>query len=274
MENLPNIDELRKALDAAEKFLEDNKDDNSNKIKRKRKKVNNAVEKAYLMLNKKEYTRKDVDKNTDDIWIALMDDDNYLALIIFFFGFMLSGALIFTVFQAYSFFQENLNPEIKEPDLTQEISDLIDVQYTENNIVNMYDMYTVSDEEGLKTTPEEFTISNDSSKVPSLQYSVNYQVNLVPMNSANAKLINLKYIKYRYTYKDSNTGKTHISKIGVLSDLNVNPDGSLQLVKASQSRDSKTDFKVNFWISSIAPNSEQSSTYTFAFKVNASIAKN
>jgi hypothetical protein len=268
---MPKLEGLHKAIETAEKTLEDIKDNKDRKSKRKRKRVNEALDKAYSMLNRKDYTQKEVDDRTDDIWKALMEDEHNLILVIFFFGFLLSGALIFTVFQTYSFIQSNWDPD-RTDTLTEDISSLVDVEYTESNIVSLYDQMSVSDAVGLQNPSEDFTISNDSSEVGSLSYIVHYSVNLVPMNDDSAKLIDTKYIKYKYTYKDSKTGKYYESKIGTLDELTTNSDGSLLLTKGTQMKDSQTDFKVIFWISSLATNKEQGSTYTFAFKVNAAIA--
>lgn len=267
------LDKLKEAIEVAEKYLEDTEEDESGKVKRKRKRVTKATEKAYKTLNEKVQDQNEIDKRTDEIWKALMDEDNYLALIIFFFGFALSGTIIFTVFQAYSFVQTNWDRELKEVELTKELNDLISVDYTENAIVSLYDQMSVSDKVGLSNTPEMFTISNDSSKVGSLNYLVHYSVNIVPMNDPDAKLIDKRFIKYKYTYRDSNTGKTFESPIETLADLKENSDGSILLTKGVQAKDAKTDFKVIFWISSLAQNDQQGKTYTFAFDVNAAIAK-
>ncbi|MCI8498225.1 MAG: hypothetical protein HFG33_02360 [Bacilli bacterium] len=267
------IDKLKEAIETAERFLEETEDEESGKTKRKRKRVNKALEKAYDTLNKKTYVQSEIDKRTDEVWKSLMDEENYLAIIIFIFGFVLSGTIIFTVFQAYSFIQTNWDPERKDVELTKELNDLISVDYTEKNIISLYDQMTVPDKVGLKNPPQEFTISNDSSKVGSLNYLVHYSVNLVLMNDPNAKLIDKRFIKYKYSYKDSNTGKTFESNVETLADLEENPDGSLLLTKGVQLKDAKTDFKVTFWISSLAQNDQQGRTFTFAFNVNAAVAK-
>jgi len=268
-----DLRKLTDVIEVAEKFLEENKDQDNSKINRKKKRVTEALEKAYELLNRNEYTQKEVDKKTDDIWEALIDNNNVLLFLIFFFGLALSGVVIFTVFHAYSFIQINWDPEIITPNVNQEISNLVKVNYIEENIISLYDQMTVSDQVGLRNKPQEFTIKNDSSEVGSLNYLVHYSVNIVPMNDPNAKLINKKYIKYKYIYKDSKRGKYYESKIGTLDELSVNPDGSLLLTKSTQARDTYTDFKVYFWISSLAKNDQQGATYTMAFKVNAAVAK-
>jgi len=275
MENKPDLKKLNEAIEIAEKFLEDIEEENNARINRKRKRVIKALENAYELLNREEYTQKEVDKKTDDIWEAMMDDDNVLAIIIFFFGFLLSGVAIFTVFQAYSFIQINWDqdPSERYPELNEELSELVTVNYIEENIISLYDQMTVSDKVGLQNPPEEFTISNDSSKVGSLNYLVHYSVNIVPLNDPKAKLIDKEFIKFKYTYKDSKSGKYYESKIGTLDELSINPDGSMLLTKGTQKKDSKTDFKVIFWISALASNEEQGSSYTMAFKVNAAVAK-
>lgn len=273
MEKLPSIDKLKEAIDVAEKYLDDIEEEDTYKIRRKRKRVTKALESAYEILNNKEYTEKEIDKKTDDIWASLIDDDPIMFIFIFILGIFLSAAVIFVVFQAYSFIEHNLDPEIKDPDITEEVSSLVKVNYIEENVVSLYNQMSVADNVGLQNPPQEFTISNSSEDVKALNYLVHYSVNIVPMNDPKAKLLNEKHIKYKYTYKDSHTGKFYESAVGTLADLKTNPDGSLLLTKGTQAKDSKTDFKVIFWVSSHALNSEQGSTYTFAFKVNAAIAK-
>lgn len=277
MKDRPNLEKLKEVLAIAERTLEEIKDENTHKAKKRRKKITKAVEKAYEMLNKKEYTEKEIKKRTDDVWISLMDDDHFIALLIFFFGFVLAGAAIFAIFQAYAFIQNNWIDEPKK-DTEQnwpqdEISELVSVEYKENNIVNLYDQMTVSDEVGVQNTPQEFTIRNDSKKVPSLNYTVNYSVDLVPMNDPKGKILDKKYIKYKYTYTNSWTGKSYESKIRTLDSSNVNPDGSITIATGTQLKDNETKFKVIFWLSSEAQDDQQGATYTMAFKVNASIMK-
>lgn len=275
MEKLPSTEKLKEVLAIAERTLEELKDDDSNKAKRKIKRINKALEKAYETLNKTSYTKSELDKRTDEVWISLMDDDNYFALLIFFFGFSLAGVVIFAVFQAYSFIQDNWDSDPSDNRYTiteNNLSELISVNYKEKNIISLYDQMTVSDEKGLQNPPQEFTISNDSTKVKGLNYIVNYSVEIIPMNDPNAKILNKRYIKYKYTYKNSWNGKTYESKVGTLDELPVNADGSITMTTGSQMKDSKTDFKVVFWLSAEAGDEEQGRTYTMAFKVNAAIA--
>lgn len=275
MEKVPNIDieKLKEAIETAEKVLEEIKDDDSRKKEKKRKRINKALEKAYELLNRDSYTQKEVDKRTDDIWIALMDDDHFLALIVFFFGFVLSGTILYAVFQAYSFIQTNWDPDTKQEEFTQDLAEQVKVNYVETSVVSLYDQMSVSDQKGLQNPPQEFTIENDSTTLGNINYRVNYSVNIVPLNDPNAKLIDKKYIKYKYFYKDSKDGKTYESKVGTLDELKVNDDGSILLTTGIQDRDTKTDFKVIFWISSHATNKEQGASYTMQFKVNAAIAR-
>lgn len=265
MKDRPNLEKLKEVLAIAERTLEEIKDENTHKAKKRRKKITKAVEKAYEMLNKKEYTEKEIKKRTDDVWISLMDDDHFIALLIFFFGFVLAGAAIFAIFQAYAFIQNNWIDEPKK-DTEQnwpqdEISELVSVEYKENNIVNLYDQMTVSDEVGVQNTPQEFTIKNDSKKVPSLNYTVNYSVDLVPMNDPKGKILDKKYIKYKYIYTNSWTGKSYESKIRTLDSSNVNSDGSITIATGTQLKDNETKFKVIFWLSSEAQDDQQSNIY-------------
>lgn len=273
MEAKINTKLLKEALQVAETTLQDLEDDKSINANRKRKRINKALEKAYATLNLGDYTQHEIDKRTDEVWKSLLDDDNYLALLIFFFGILLSGTIVFTVFQAYSFIQYNLDQDRKNSQVTEELSSLVNVNYKEERIISLYDQMTVKDSVGLNNPPEEFTISNDSSLVNGLDYLVNYYIYLVPLNDPTSHLIDKKYIKYRYSYKDSVTGKYFESEIGTLADLPVREDGTLLLTKGTQNKDSKTDFKVTFWLGLGAPNEEQGATYTFKFKVDADIAQ-
>lgn len=268
-----DIKKLQEAIDVAEKVLVDMEEDNDGKSKRKKKRVNKALSHAFETLDKEEYSEKEVEKRTDEIWKSLMDDDHFLVLIIFFFGFALSGTIIFTVFQAYSFIQVNWDPKREQTVLTENTSDLIKIDYIENQIVNLYDQMTVPDKVGLNNKPQKFTIKNDSTKVGNINYLVHYSVRLVPMNEPDIRLIDKKFIKYKYSYKDSETGKTFESSIGTIEDLTELQDGSLLLTKGVQKRDSETDFEVIFWISSLAGNDQQGLTYSFAFDVKAAVSR-
>ncbi len=275
MESL-NIDvkKLNEAIAVAEKALDNLEDVETFRAKRKRKRITNALEGAYETLNKSEYGQKEIDKRTDDIWDALVDSSPFMMLFIFFCGFLLSGAIAFTLYQAYSFIEKCTDSEFNKnnPDLTPELSSLVEVEYLEDRVVNLRNQMSVDDAKGLLNPPQEFTIKNNSGKVGDLQYLVKYEVKLVPLNDPSAKIINPEYIKYRYTYKDSKTGKLYESPIKTLKETKCDENGIYTIDTGMQGRDGETKYNVIFWISSLAPDQEMSSTYTFQFKVDAAIA--
>lgn len=264
-----DITKLKEAIDVAENKLEEIKDSNAKKDKRKVKRVNKALEKAYATLNLGDYTQDEVDKRTDDIWIALSDDDHYMMLLLFIIGIFLSGAFVFAVYQAYSYIKES-HDRIEEPTGTDPRS-LIDVTFEEKKIVSLYNQLSVDDEIGLENDPTIFTISNDASKAEDLEYSVPYIVYLIPMNDSSTKLIDKKYIRYRYTTFDHKTGETYTSKIGNLSELPTDGEKMI-LVSPTQAKGETTDYTVTFWIGSDAENDQQGASYTFGFEVSAWIA--
>lgn len=270
-----NIDvkKLNEAIEVAEQALKNIEDSDTFRAKRKRRRINNALEGAYETLNKGEYGQKEIDKRTDDIWDALVDSSPFMMLFIFFCGFLLSGAVVFTLYQAYSFIEKCTDSEFNKnnPSLTPELSSLVEVEYLEEKIVQLKDQMSVSDAKGLLNPPQEFIIKNNSGKVGELQYLVKYEVKLVPLNDPSAKLISPEYIKYRYTYKDSKTGKYYESPIKTLEETK-NESGSYIIDTGTQGRDGETKYNVVFWISSLAPDAEMGSTYTFQFKVDAAIA--
>ncbi len=270
-----NIDvrKLNEAIEVAEQALKNIEDSETFRAKRKRKRINNALEGAYETLNKSEYGQKEVDKRTDDIWDALVDSSPFMMLFIFFCGFLLSGAVAFTLYQAYSFIEKCTDSEFNKnnPPVTPELSSLVNVEYVEDSIVQLVDQMSVSDAKGLLNPSQKFTIRNNSDKVGGLQYLVNYEVKLVPLNDPSAKLISPKYIKYRYTYKDYRTGKLYESPIKTLEETKMDK-GTYIIDTGTQGRDGVTEYNVVFWISSLAPDEEMSSTYTFQFKVDAAIA--
>lgn len=264
---------LKEAIKVAEETLKDIENDDTIKAKNKRKKINKALEKAYATINVEDFTEKTIAKRTDEVWESLLDENRPLAFLIFIFGIILSGTFVFTAYQTYSFIKFNLDPTKNNIDFNEELSSLVKVDYKEQSIVSLYDQMSVKDSTGLQNPPEEFTIKNDSSEVPDLNYLVNYYVYLAPLNNKDDKLIDKEYIKYKYTYKDSSTGKYYESNIGTLADLPVEEDGTMLLTKGTQNKDSKTDFKVIFWIGVNIPNEQQGSSYTFKFKVDADVAQ-
>lgn len=266
LNKLPNLDKLNEAIDVAEKVLEKEKNSKS-KIKR----INKALEKAYALLNRDSYTQKEVNNCTSDIWYALRDKNDTMIILLFLFSFLLSSALFFTAFEISTFMRENWDPNKNIPVLNEETSKLITVNYKETNIVNLENLMTVSDDEGLKNTPQTFEISNDSSKVGGIDYKVNYSVNIVELNDKIERVLDKKYIKYQLTYIED--GKEVVSPIGTFADLKKNPDGSYLLMDGTQKKDSITSFKVVIWLSATAPNEVQNTAYMFAFKVSAVIAK-
>lgn len=264
---------LKEAIKVAEETLKDIENDETIKAKNKRKKISRALEKAYATINVGDFTEKTIAKRTDEVWESLLDENRPLAFLIFIFGIILSGTFVFTAYQTYSFIKFNLDPTKNNIDFNEEISSLVKVDYKEQSIVSLYDQMSVKDSTGLQNPPEEFTIKNDSSEVPDLNYLVNYYVYLAPLNNKDDKIIDKEYIKYKYSYKDSKTGKYYESNIGTLADLSVQEDGTMLLTKGTQSKDSKTDFKVIFWIGVNIPNEQQGSSYTFKFKVDADVAQ-
>ncbi len=267
------VKKLNDAIEVGETALNDLSEDDGLKVRIKRKRITKALEKAYQTLNKNEYKQRELYKRTDDIWDALVEDSPFVMLWIFFFGFLLSGVLVFTVYQAYSFIEQCTDSEFNKnnPDLTPELSSLVDVVYTEK-VINLYDQMSIDDAEGLLNTPQEFTIKNNPDEVGSLQYLVNYEVKIVPLNDPSAKLISPKYIKYKYTYTDTLSGTYYESPIKTLEETEQNSDGSYILDARSQGRGSSTTYSIIFWISSLAPDEEMGSTYTFQFKVDAAVA--
>lgn len=268
-----NIELLKEALNVAEETLLDIENDKSNHAEHRRKKITRAVEKAYATLNIGDYSQKKIDKRTDEVWQSLLEDNQPLAVLVMIFGIILAGTFVFTAYQTYSFIKFNLDNTRNVGELTEEVSSLVKVNYKEQSIVSLYDQMSVKDSTGLKNPPEEFSIENDSSEIPGVNYAVNYYVYLVPLNDPKAKLIGEEYIKYKYTYKDSKTGKYYESNIGTLKDLPLKEDGTYLLTKGTQVRDSVTDFKVIFWIGVNIPNEQQGSSYTFKFKVDADITE-
>lgn len=264
---------LKEALEVAENTLLE-LEDNSFKTCHKRKKINIAVEKAYATLNLGGYSQRVIDKRTDEVWNSMLDDSNHIAALIFFFGILLSGTIVFTVYQAYAFFQNNLDAEKYKDNynFTGDLSSLVKVNYKSEGIVSLYDESSAKDSDGLKNVPQEFTISNNSNEEKDFDYVVNYYVYLTPLNDPSSKLIDKKFIKYRYTFKDSSTGKYYESKVGTLDELSLDQDGSMLLTKGTQNKDSKTDFKVTFWVG-LGTLKEENSSYTFKFKVDTDVAK-
>ena len=263
--NKPNIEELLKMINRGEDELKKLEDAHIRKHKRKR--ITRALEGAYEMLNKSEYTQKEVDDNTHKIWLALQD-----AMLIFWWwllGILLIGALIFSAYETYSFIQNNKGPV--NPYTPPEINEVVTVNYTETDIVSLYDMIPLSDNDGLRNPAQTFTISNDSSKLKSdMDYKVDYTVNIIELNQGVTNILDKKFIKYQLTYTDE-SGREVVSDIKRLSDLEANPDGSLILMKGKQNRDTVSNFKMIVWLASDATDSEQNKSYTFKFHITANI---
>lgn len=264
---------LKKTISMAEEVLLDTENSDNSRKKRKHKSVKKALENAYALLNSTEYTQLDVDRRTDEIIEALQDEHDIAILWIFLFGLLLSGALIFTVYQTYSFLEHNWDREHHiTPEWNENVSRMVKVNYKETNIVNLEGLMTVSDSVGLKNPAQEFQISNDAGKLRNLKYEVRYNVNILELNDKNDKVIDKKYLKYRLSYKDKN-GYEKFGPIKTFADLKKNPDGSYLMLDGTQVKNGATDFKVVIWLSSTAGNDQQGRSYTFMFKVNAAIAK-
>lgn len=266
--------DLKHVIDIAEKAIEQLEEKDDNKSKQKIKKINIALENGYRILNVDDTNQKEIDKATDLIWRAIEYDKTAGIFWIFLFGFLFSSAVVFTAYQTYSFIDSNWDKHHhhhKYPELTEDISKLITVNYKETNIVNLTNLMTVSDSIGLKNPPQEFQISNDGKRVNNMNYQVVYSVNITELNYGIENILNKQYLKYQLSYTD-NKGNTVTEPIGTFADLKENPDGTFLMTKGIQKKNATTDFKVVIWLSATAPNSEQNKAYTFSFKVNAAIA--
>jgi hypothetical protein len=268
VENKPSTEKLEKVCGIAEEKLPELKDNDNKRYK----KVSIALEEGYALLNRDKYTQKEVDDATEKIWLALNGESKTGILWIFIFGVLFSGAFVFTAYQTYSFVQTNWNNHnIQLPGNNDDnVSNLVLVNYKETNIVDLKDLMTVSDSEGLQNSPQEFQISNDSSEVGSLNYEVNYTVNIVELNQGSTNIINKKYLKYSLSYKDDD-GNLVTEPIKTFADLKQNADGSYELFSGKQAKDGYTDFKVVIWLSSNAGNDQQGKSYTFMFKISAAV---
>lgn len=273
MNEAVDISKLKEAIQAGEDEIARLEENNLPTGQNKHKRVTKALEKAYALLNKNNYLQKDVNKCEDIIWKALEDNNAYFVIWFFIFGFLLSGVTVFSVYEAYSFVQSNWDSNNNfTPTIDEETSQLITVNYIETNIMNLENLRAVSDEVGMQSTPLEFEITNDSTKVGDLNYLVNYTVNIVELNGGLDKVVDKKYIKYQFTTIDTDSKEVE-SSIGTLADLKQNTDGSYQLTSNSQAKDGFTGYKVRVWINAVAGNDQQGRSYIFAFKVNAAIAK-
>ena len=154
----------------------------------------------------------------------------------------------------------------------EEEEGVVVVNYIETNIVDLRKLYSVDDDEGLQNPPQRFSICNDPDQLNGMNYTVNYTVNIVEMNSNIPRKIDKKYIKYRYTKTDKN-GNVTTSDIGRLSALKES-NGKLLLVKDSQQAGDCDYYSVVFWIASDAGNDQQTREFLMAFKVEAGIMIN
>lgn len=272
MNKLPTVDKLKEAINIAEKTLEDIQEERIGNKKHKKKRIEASIDKAYGILNNHNYTEKEIEKCTNDIWVSMMDDDHFIALLIFFFGFVLAGISILVVYRAYTFINNKVPTESVEDFPQGDISNLVDVEYKES-IIRLTNMIATTDEMGLDNLPHEFTIENNSKKITDANYAVNYSVNIMPMNNSTVSLIDKKYIKYKYIYTNSWSGKTYESKIGTLEELPIDKNGNLILMTGTQLKNASSKFKVIFWLSSDAPTDQQNAEYTFRFKIEASIVQ-
>ncbi len=269
MKEFPNIDKLKEALAIAENTLE--KEEDSRRAKKKRKRISKAVERAYETLITKEYTAKDIDKRTEEIWVSMMDDDHRIALLIFFFGFVLAGVSIFTIFQAYNFFKITRPDET--PQYTEtELRELVSVEYVNSAIVQLQDVKGVPDEIGLDNEPLKFMIKNNSGHLSKLEYLVNYSVKLMPIDFSATHSLEKRHIKYKYIYTNSWDGRTYESRIGTLEELETDADGSMTMMTGAQIKDANSDFKIVFWLSTEAPESADEQTLSIEVKVEHDVA--
>ncbi len=273
MEKISSIQKLKEALSIADKTLDDLKEESTKKSKKKKDRITKATEKAYELLNCNKYTEKEIEKCTNDIWASMMDDVHHTALLIFFSVFLLAGMCVFTVYQAYTFINDKRPVEDYTEFPTGDISDLLNIEFINTDVINLRGQTGVDDEKGLENTPIEFTIKNDSQKIIGENYAVNYKVNLILANINTKKTIDKKYIKYKYVYTNTWTGRTYESRIGTLEELKINEDGSLTLMTGTQLKDTQTNFKIVFWISDETKENLIDNDFMLKFRISASLTK-
>lgn len=272
---MKNVDltDLKEMIKLAEDELQKLKDDDRRRFKQGR--ITRALNKAYKLLERDKYTQDDVDKHEHIVWRSLQD--RALAVWMVLLGIFLSGALMFASYETYSFFKWNwdrehpVNPADPNDSKTE---NLVNVRYKESNIIDLRNLFSVSDEEGLKNTPQEFSISNDEEKMPTnYDYTVKYNVNILELNDEIKNKIDKRYIKYQLTHFDSETEEKIVEPINTLANLgDKNPDGTYTIYSGEQGKGKQTNFEVIFWIGDDAGNDQQGKAFKFAFRVSAAVA--
>jgi hypothetical protein len=254
---------LKDMISQAESVLEELKTKQKHKSKQKR--ILDALEKAYAILNKKLYTQKEVDYSTRIVWKSMQDFKPVIMWILL--AIVLLFVFTFTGTYVFNYVKNNINGKNSINKMTNESSKLVTISYDESNVVDLKDMMSQKDEEGLLNQRQKFTIKNDSSKLPkNLDYIINYEITINEIKSD----INKKYIKYKVDYEDE-AGTFITTSISNLADLKKNKKGELILLEGTQKKDATTHFEVTFWIDYDTPNSEQDKSYIFSFDVHTTI---
>lgn len=261
-----NLSELKKIISEAEKTLEKYQENEVRKLKQMR--IKRALKRAYAFLGTKGYTQDDVDKMYKVVWRSLQDIP---VVWLYLLGVLLAGSIMFASYETYSFFMFYWDKIIIIPP-GGNVDRAVRVKYAESNIVNLYNLISVDDEDGLEGPTQMFNISNDTTELPRhVNYEVYYNINLVELNNNYSRIINKRYIRYQLSYYDTLTNEKVYEPIGKFSDLPVNPDGTLRLFSGKQAKGHQTNFEVKIWIGPDAGNDQQNRAYSFAFNVTAVI---
>ena len=128
------------------------------------------------------------------------------------------------------------------------------ILFKDKNAINLQETLPITDEEGIRLIPYEFTITNTCSN------NVEYQVNLEILNETT--LDNMDYIKTMFQEKEPSILSSNHKKTPTLS----NASNSYMLEKGYLEKNEEKNFKLRLWLNEETPTTEEIINKKFRIK--------
>ncbi len=129
------------------------------------------------------------------------------------------------------------------------------ILFKDKNAINLQETLPITDEEGIRLIPYEFTITNTCSN------NVEYQVNLEILNETT--LDNMDYIKTMFQEKEPSILSSNPKKTPTLS----NASNSYMLEKGYLEKNEEKNFKLRLWLNEETPTTEEIMNKIFSSKI-------
>jgi len=166
-------------------------------------------------------------------------------------GILLTVAILFVIGVSYAIWSMTLQQSSSNVVTTG----CFNVEYTDNNPINIQSAYPITDEEGKKLTPYTFTITN------TCDMRVLYQVNLELLDTST--LLNHSYLKVQLAESEPDL----LSNYEVVTKTILNATTSYKLETGVLSKKGSKTFTLRLWLNENTPATEDAMNKSLESKI-------